>query len=67
MRGAPDPIQHTLWITAMIFIQLVDLAAGVFYNATGVVDLSDSWVPMFNATGIAALLYLWRPRPEVTA
>ena len=48
----------------MIFIQLVDLAAGVFYNATGVVDLSDSWFPMFNATWIAALLYLWRPRPE---
>jgi hypothetical protein len=67
MRGAPDPIQHTLWITAMIFIQLIDLAAGVFCNATGVVDLSDSWFPMFNATWIAALLYLWRPRPEVTA
>ena len=64
---ARDPIQHALWITAMIFIQLIDLAAGVFYTATGVVDLSDSWFPMFNATWIAALLYLWRPRPEVRA
>ena len=60
---ARDPIQHALWITAMIFIQLIDLAAGIFYTATGVVELSDSWFPMFNATWIAALLYLWRPRP----
>jgi hypothetical protein len=63
---ARDPIQHSLWITAMIFIQLIDLAAGVFYTATGVVELSDSWFPMFNATWIAALLYLWRPRTEAT-
>jgi hypothetical protein len=60
---ARDPIQHVLWITAMIFIQLIDLAAGIFYTATGAVELSDSWFPMFNATWIAALLYLWRPRP----
>lgn len=59
---ARDPIQHVLWITAMIYIQLIDLGAGVFYTATGVVELSDSWFPMFNATWIAALLYLWRPR-----
>jgi hypothetical protein len=63
---ARDPVQHRLWITAMIFIQLVDLAVGVFYTATGVVALSDSLFPMFNATWIAGLLYLWRPRPEST-
>jgi hypothetical protein len=61
---ARDPIQHRLWITAMVFIQLVDLAVGVFYTATGVVGLADSLFPMFNATWIAALLYLWRPTPE---
>ena len=61
---ARDPVQHRLWIIAMIFIQLIDLAVGIFYTATGVVELSDSLFPMFNATWIAALLYLWRPRPE---
>ena len=62
-----DPEQHSLWITAMIFIQLIDLAVGVFYTATGVVALSDSLFAMFNATWIAALLYFWRPKPEVAA
>jgi len=61
---ARDPVQHRLWIIAMIFIQLIDLAVGLFYTATGVVSLSDSLFPMFNATWIAALLYLWRPRVE---
>jgi hypothetical protein len=59
-----DPVQHRLWIIAMIFIQLIDLAVGIFYTATGVVDLADSSFPMFNATWIAGLLYLWRPRVD---
>jgi len=61
---ARDPIQHRLWIIAMIFIQLVDLAVGTYYTATGAVALSDSLFPMFNAIWIAGLLYLWRPRTE---
>jgi hypothetical protein len=56
-------VQHRLWINIMIFIQLVDLAVGVHYTATGVVELADSAFAMFNATWIAGLLYLWRPRP----
>jgi hypothetical protein len=63
---ARDPVQHRLWITMMIFIQLIDLGVGVFYTATDAVALSDSLFPMFNATWIAGLLYLWQPRP-VTA
>ncbi|MFV1990700.1 MAG: hypothetical protein ACC652_08170 [Acidimicrobiales bacterium] len=59
-----DPLVHRLWISVMIFIQLIDLAVGVFYTATDAVALSDSFFPMFNATWIAALLYIWRPRPE---
>ncbi len=64
---AQDPVRHALWITAMIFIQLIDLAVGVFYTATGVVALSDSAFAMFNAIWIAGLLYLWRPRPAPAA
>jgi len=61
---ARDPIQHRLWISFMILIQLIDLAVGVFYTATDAVALADSAFPMFNATWIAGLLYLWRPREE---
>lgn len=64
MYIARDPVQHRLWITAMIFIQLIDLAVGMFYTATGAVALSDSFFPMFNATWIAGLLYMWRPRQD---
>jgi len=60
---ARDPIQHRLWISLMILIQLIDLAVGVFYTATDAVALADSAFPMFNATWIAGLLYLWQPRP----
>jgi len=63
---ARDPAQHALWITAMIFIQLIDLAVGAYYTATGVVALKDSAFAMFNATWIAALLYLWRPKTRST-
>ena len=59
---AREPEQHGLWINFMILIQLIDLGAGVFYTATSVVRLADSAFPMFNATWIAALLFLWRPR-----
>jgi hypothetical protein len=61
---ARDPVQNRLWIIAMIFIQLIDLAVGIYYTATGVIELSDSLFPMFNAVWIAALLYLWRPRVD---
>ncbi len=59
---AKDPIQHLLWIKFMILIQLIDLGAGVFYTMTGVVNIADSAFPMFNATWIALLLYLWTPK-----
>lgn len=61
---ARDPVKNVLWITAMIFIQLIDLVLGIYYTATGVVELKDSAFAMFNATWIAGLLYLWRPRAE---
>ncbi len=54
-----EPMQHKLWIYFMILIQAIDLAAGVFYTATGVVSLELSGFAMFNATWIMALLYLF--------
>jgi hypothetical protein len=54
-----EPMQHKLWIQFMILIQAIDLAAGIFYTATGAVTLELSGFAMFNATWIMALLYLF--------
>ena len=63
---ARAPEKQAFWINNMIFIQVVDLAVGVFYTATGVIGLQLSAFPMFNATLFIILLWLWRPK-EATA
>lgn len=59
---AKEPLKHILWIKFMILIQLIDLGAGVFYTATGIVNITNSAFPMFNATWIIILLLLWMPK-----
>ncbi len=59
---AKEPIKHSLWIKNMVFIQIIDLAAGVFYTLTGAVHIADSAFPMFNAVWIIILLLLWMPK-----
>lgn len=61
---ANAPEQHRFWINNMILIQALDLAAGIFYTATGVVGIAHSAFPMFNATLFIILLSLWRPKSE---
>ncbi|MFZ3087514.1 MAG: hypothetical protein WA123_05565 [Methylotenera sp.] len=56
-----QPEKHILWIRLMAFIQLIDLSVGVFYTATGVVPMSLSAFPMFNAIWIGLLLVFWKP------
>ena len=58
---SPDPEKHILWIRLMAFIQLIDLAVGVFYTATGAIPLSLSAFPMFNAIWIGLLFAFWKP------
>lgn len=60
---APRAELHRLWITGMAFIQLIDLSVGAFYTASGVVPLSLSGFPMFNAMWIGLLCWLWAPKP----
>ena len=43
-----EPIQNKLWIYFMILIQIIDLSAGIFYTATGVVSLELSGVAIAN-------------------
>lgn len=59
---AKQPMQHRLWLKVMILIQALDLAAGIVYTAAGIVPLSLSGFPMFNACWIITLLWFWRPR-----
>ena len=59
---ARNPQRNIFWIKNMILIQGVDLGVGVFYTAKGVLSLSSSAFPMFNAFLIAVLLFLWKPR-----
>lgn len=61
---AKDPVKYILWIKFMILTQLIDLGAGIFYTTSGVVNISDSAIPMFNATWVIALLLLWMPRQD---
>jgi len=58
---AKNPVEHLFWIKNMVFIQVVDLAVGIFYTLNGTVSLSLSGFPMFNAALIATLLWIWRP------
>ena len=64
---ARDPAKNLFWINNMIFIQVIDLAVGVYYTATGVVGLQDSGFAMFNATWIIILLALWQPKASSLA
>lgn len=59
--AARDPARHRMLILGMIGIQLIDLAAGVYFTLRAVVALSLSAFPMFNAALIALLLWIWRP------
>lgn len=55
--AARDPWRQASWIRLMALIQLIDLGAGLFYTATGVVPLALSAVPMANAIWIAAVCW----------
>ena len=57
-----QPQAHRPWIWGMVGIQLIDLAVGAAYTASGVLPLRLSGFPMFNALWISALLAygVWR-------
>lgn len=63
---ARAPGRHAFWISNMVLIQVLDLAVGIAYTVAGIVPLSVSGFPMFNAIVIASLLWLWRPKLPVT-
>ena len=50
------------WIRNMVLIQIIDLAAGLFYTANGTVGLNVTGFPMFNAAMFIALLVWFMPK-----
>lgn len=54
---ARNPLKNAFWLDGMIAIQLIDLAAGIFYVTTGVVPFTAAMVPMFNATLFTVLMF----------
>jgi len=59
-----DPVKYKLWAIVMIAIQVLDLLGGIAYTATGVVSLELSGFPMFNASWMIILLWLWMPKEK---
>ncbi len=57
--AARDPARHRPLLVGMIGIQIIDLAAGLYYTLSGTVSLSLSGFPMFNAALFALLLWRW--------
>jgi hypothetical protein len=55
------PERHVLWIRLMALIQAIDLGVGLVYTLLGVVPLSLSGFPMFNALWIGLLCLWWKP------
>lgn len=47
---ARAPLQNMFWLYGMVAIQAIDLAGGLYYTGTGIVDIAHSGVAMFNAT-----------------
>lgn len=57
---ARQPSENRFWLNGMIAIQMIDLAAGIFYTIIGVVSLESSMVPMFNAALFIVLMTVFR-------
>ncbi|MBU1304892.1 MAG: hypothetical protein KKF33_05155 [Alphaproteobacteria bacterium] len=53
-----------LWLQTMVGIQLVDLGVGLYYTATGILPLTVSAFPMFNAVLFSGLLLRALLRPQ---
>lgn len=62
IKIASQPQKYRIWLDGMIAIQLIDLAAGMFYVGASIVALADAVIPMTNAAIFIALMVWVRPR-----
>ena len=63
---AGAPTRFAPWAWGMVAIQLIDLAVGAFYVATGMVGLADAAFPMFDAVLFAGALTWAMRRAEAS-
>ena len=63
---ARNPAENRFWLDGMIAIQGIDLAAGVYYTASGIIPFADTMIPMVNATAFIILM-LWVRLPRTLA
>lgn len=56
-----DLPRHRLWLDGMMGIQLIDLAAGLYYTGVGAVAFADAAFPMVNAAIFLIALAVLRP------
>jgi hypothetical protein len=61
---AHQPVKYRVWLDGMIAIQLIDLLAGGYYTASGIVGIAESAIAMFDAALFIALL-VWIRRDIV--
>ena len=66
LLASRSPEDNRMLILGMMWIQVIDLAVGVYYTMQGTVGIAISGFPMFNATVIALLLWLWMPAHKQT-
>lgn len=59
--------KHRFWIRAMAIIQILDLAFGLYFTASGIVGLKQSGMPMFDALWIIAACIWVTRRPQSKA
>lgn len=64
---ARQPQAHRLLLLGMLWIQVIDLLAGVRFTLDGTVSLALSGFPMFNAAVFALLLWRWTAPPQFIA
>ena len=57
---ARQPLKNMFWLEGMVAIQAIDLAAGLFYTGTGIVDIAHSGIAMFNATFFIVIMLAYR-------
>lgn len=50
------------WMQTILSIQMIDLAAGLYFTLQGDVPLHLSGFPMFNAIWMILLLWRWMPQ-----
>ena len=58
---AQHPQTYRVWLDGMIAIQMIDLGAGLFYVAGGIVAFADAAIPMGNALLFIGLMIWVRP------